>query len=160
MKAKQKWSFVVQASAHVVHELTTSHFTFWIVSLLSSLGTSLRSMKEEVRNLHCACMGAVEAVSQLIHFGVSFCLKARLALYDNQTLVLSLVFNATNSNNTSWFSKSRLIQSPWTEDLQNQKQNFFSLVGDLTARRAFFINKVRKCKARWPTQWLFPVAAC
>ncbi|KAK2559872.1 hypothetical protein P5673_017435 [Acropora cervicornis] len=75
--------------------------------------------------------------------------SARLALYDNQTLVLSLVFNATDSNKTSWFSKNRLIQSPWTEDLQNQQQNFFSLVGDLTARRAFFINKIGNFTGRF-----------
>ncbi|KAK2559870.1 hypothetical protein P5673_017432 [Acropora cervicornis] len=80
--------------------------------------------------------------------------RARLALYDNQTLVLSLVFNATDSNKTSWFSKNRLIQSPWTEDLQNQQQNFFSLVGDLTARRAFFINKVYNNSCSGDNGWL------
>lgn len=80
--------------------------------------------------------------------------EARLALYDNQTLVLSLVFNATDSNKTSWFSKNRLIQSPWTEDLQNQQQNFFSLVGDLTARRAFFINKVYNNSCSGDNGWL------
>ena len=42
-------------------------------NVLSPVVTSLRSMKEEVRNLHCECMGAVQAVSKLIHFGVSFC---------------------------------------------------------------------------------------
>ncbi|XP_044181869.1 uncharacterized protein LOC122962699 [Acropora millepora] len=80
--------------------------------------------------------------------------EARLALYDNRRLVLSLVFNATDSNNTSWFSKNRLIQSPWTEDLQNQQQNFFSLVGDLTARRAFFINKVYNSSCSGDNGWL------
>ncbi|XP_067047317.1 uncharacterized protein [Acropora muricata] len=78
--------------------------------------------------------------------------EARLALYDNQTLVLSLVFNATHSNKTSWFSKNRLIQYPWTEDLQKQEQNFFSLVGDLTARRAFFINKLMPLLERLSNQ--------
>ncbi|XP_067047393.1 uncharacterized protein [Acropora muricata] len=80
--------------------------------------------------------------------------EARLALYDNQTLVLSLVFNATDSNKTSWFTKNRLIQSPWTEDLQNQQQNFFSLLGDLTARRAFFINKVYNNSCSGDNGWL------
>ncbi|XP_068735953.1 uncharacterized protein [Montipora capricornis] len=68
--------------------------------------------------------------------------EARLALYKKESLVLSLVFNATDSNKTNWFSKSRLLQSPWTEDLQSEQQNFFSLVGDLSTKRAFFINKV------------------
>ncbi|XP_067047340.1 uncharacterized protein [Acropora muricata] len=80
--------------------------------------------------------------------------EARLALYDNQTLVLSLVFNATDSNKTSWFSKNRLIQSPWTEDLQTQPQNFFSIIGDLNANRTFFINKVYNNNCSGDYGWL------
>ncbi|XP_015770084.1 PREDICTED: uncharacterized protein LOC107348546 isoform X2 [Acropora digitifera] len=110
--------------------------------------------KSEVINVD----GSVQFIyksRRVIYWGSSIKPKeARLALYDNQTLVLSLVFNATDSNNTSWFSKNRLIQSPWTEDLQNQQQNFFSLLGDLTARRAFFINKVYNNSCSGDNGWL------
>ena len=66
-----------------------------------------------------------------------------MALYQQESEVLSLVFNATGSDNENWFSKNRLIQSPWT-DLESEQQNYFSLIGDLSSERSFYINKVKK----------------
>ena len=66
-----------------------------------------------------------------------------MALYENESEVLSLVFNATDNDNENWFSKHRLLRSPWT-DLHSEQQNFFSLAGDLPTERVFYINKVRK----------------
>ena len=66
-----------------------------------------------------------------------------MALYKQESEVLSLVFNATGSNSQNWFSKNRLIQSPWT-DLESEQQNYFSLIGDLSSERSFYINKVKK----------------
>lgn len=66
-----------------------------------------------------------------------------MALYDQNSELLSIVFDAAGSDKENWFAKNRLIHSPWT-DLENETQNFFSLVGDLTTGRAFYINKVNK----------------
>ena len=68
-----------------------------------------------------------------------------MALYENESEVLSLVFNATDNDNENWFSKNRLLRSPWT-DLHSELQNFFSLAGDLPTERVFYINKVKKKK--------------
>ena len=70
-----------------------------------------------------------------------------MALYENESEVLSLVFNATDNDNENWFSKNRLLRSPWT-DLHSELQNFFSLAGDLPTERVFYINKVKKEKKR------------
>ena len=64
-----------------------------------------------------------------------------MALYDKKSELLSIVFDATGSDRENWFAKNRLIHSPWA-DLENETQNFFSLLGDLTTGRAFYINKV------------------
>ena len=69
-------------------------------------------------------------------------LQVHFALYRNETLVLSLIFNATGSDKLNWFSKTRLIYSPWT-DLENGQTNYFSLMGNLSSNRSFYINKVR-----------------
>ena len=63
-----------------------------------------------------------------------------MALYRNEHELLSIVFNATGSDRENWFSKNRLIQSPWT-DLETEQQNYFSVLGDLASGRGFYINK-------------------
>ncbi|CAH1266452.1 Hypp3377 [Branchiostoma lanceolatum] len=61
--------------------------------------------------------------------------------------IRDLVFNGTGSNKNNWFSKIRLISSPWT-DLKTEQTNFFSIEGDewidTSERylyRRFFINR-------------------
>lgn len=61
-----------------------------------------------------------------------------MALYENQNEVLSIVFNATNSDNENWFSANRVISSPWT-DLTTSFHQFFSIPGDLALKRYFYI---------------------
>lgn len=64
--------------------------------------------------------------------------EVRVALYENQNEVLSIVFNATNSDNENWFSANRVISSPWT-DLTTSFHQFFSIPGDLALKRYFYI---------------------
>lgn len=68
--------------------------------------------------------------------------EALIALYreDGSVLeTLSIVFNATNSDNKNWFSKSRMIHSPWT-DLESEPQNIFSIEGCCSGRD-FYISR-------------------
>ena len=69
-----------------------------------------------------------------------FSLQVRVALYSNQLEVLSMVFNAADSDRNNWFAKSRLIHSPWN-DLSTEPQNNFSIIGDSPSGRSFYINK-------------------
>ena len=61
-----------------------------------------------------------------------------MALYENQNEVLSIVFNATNSDNENWFSANRVISSPWT-DLATSYHQFFSIPGHSDLKRYFYI---------------------
>ncbi|CAH3020667.1 unnamed protein product [Porites evermanni] len=49
--------------------------------------------------------------------------EARVALYKNGNEVLSIVFNATNSDKENWFSADRVTFSPW-EDLTSNLRHF------------------------------------
>lgn len=67
--------------------------------------------------------------------------QALVALYsknESKPEILSLVFNATNSNNVSWFSRDRLTHSPWP-NLFTEALLTFDLRG--CCGRAFYITK-------------------
>ena len=49
-------------------------------------------------------------------------------------------FNAKGSDKLNWFSLSRLSQSSWF-DLRSQPKNYFSIAGEPTHGRRFFINR-------------------
>ncbi|CAH3146003.1 unnamed protein product [Pocillopora meandrina] len=54
--------------------------------------------------------------------------EARVALYKDGSELFSIVFNASNSNNENWFTKKRVISSPWT-DLKSNLPTYFSIPG-------------------------------
>ncbi|XP_066277370.1 uncharacterized protein [Branchiostoma lanceolatum] len=56
--------------------------------------------------------------------------------------VRELIFNGANSDKFSWFSKDRLMTSPWA-DLPTEPNNFFSVDGETNpnSRRTWFINR-------------------
>ncbi|XP_066289731.1 uncharacterized protein [Branchiostoma lanceolatum] len=53
---------------------------------------------------------------------------------------IELIFNGKNTDKFNWFSKSRLLSSPWN-DINSEPQNFFSIEGDTGAQRSFYINR-------------------
>lgn len=69
--------------------------------------------------------------------------QVKVAMYKNSTLVINLIFdNQSNDTNVSWFSKDRLASSSFTDlTLPNQTFNFFSIDGDASVVRRFYINK-------------------
>ncbi|XP_031557693.1 uncharacterized protein LOC116294272, partial [Actinia tenebrosa] len=69
--------------------------------------------------------------------------QVRLSLYKNKTEVVRLVFNAKGSTKTNWFSRDRLLTSPWT-DIHSQPVNHFSITGEIgvVVRRSFYINSL------------------
>ncbi|CAH1246490.1 ADAMTS16 [Branchiostoma lanceolatum] len=52
---------------------------------------------------------------------------------------VELIFDGQNTDKFNWFTKSRLVSSPWN-DLDTEPQNFFSVEGDSSAKRSFYIN--------------------
>ncbi|KAI8499392.1 hypothetical protein Bbelb_231560 [Branchiostoma belcheri] len=53
---------------------------------------------------------------------------------------VELIFNGTNTDKFNWFSKSRLLSSPWN-DISTEPQNFFSIEGNQYSKRSFHINR-------------------
>ena len=52
-----------------------------------------------------------------------------IVLFDESGIELAtFLFNGTGSNNLDWFSKERLLSSPYT-DIKYESQNYFSVEG-------------------------------
>ncbi|XP_060560793.1 uncharacterized protein LOC132720643 [Ruditapes philippinarum] len=65
--------------------------------------------------------------------------QVKFAFYKDNEEAAFVVFNATGSNITSWFSSSNIIQSSWTS-LATDSFNYFSILGHDPGRR-FMINR-------------------
>ncbi|CAH1271092.1 Hypp4558 [Branchiostoma lanceolatum] len=67
--------------------------------------------------------------------------QVKVVLETSEGEDVELVFNGENTDKLSWFSKSRLLSSPWT-DLPGETTNFFSIEGlsHERCRRSFFIS--------------------
>lgn len=70
-------------------------------------------------------------------FGAS---EVRVVFYKGGKPRKKLIFNAQGSDKLSWFSLSRLTQSPWT-DIRTEPKNYFSIIGDAGHSRCVFINR-------------------
>ena len=57
----------------------------------------------------CFCCFAFSFICSLFFFEV------RVVLYKNGSEVLSMSFNAVGTNRLNWFSKAKLLSSPWTD---------------------------------------------
>ncbi|CAH1250446.1 Hypp8858 [Branchiostoma lanceolatum] len=69
--------------------------------------------------------------------------KVSLYTYRQGTEVRDLIFDGRDSDKLNWFSKERLISSPWT-DLKTETTNLFSIPGEVANRdapRSFYINR-------------------
>ena len=65
----------------------------------------------------------------------------RVALFDeNDKEVAFLLFDGTGSDKMNWFSKERLLDSSWVQLRYDSALNFFSIAGDTSNVRRFFIN--------------------
>ncbi|XP_033124405.1 lactadherin-like [Anneissia japonica] len=71
-------------------------------------------------------------------FGIT---KVRLTLFSafNEEL-LSVIFNGVGTTTTSWFSSENIESSPWN-DIKSTTFNYFSVTGDSSFGRRFYINK-------------------
>eukprot|EP00058_Branchiostoma_floridae_P004971 XP_002590459.1 hypothetical protein BRAFLDRAFT_86325 [Branchiostoma floridae] len=72
--------------------------------------------------------------------------KVSLYSYRQGTEVRELIFDGKGSDKMNWFSKERLISSPWT-DLKTETTNIFSIPGEVRnpkaprSFRSFYINR-------------------
>ncbi|XP_072017521.1 uncharacterized protein [Amphiura filiformis] len=67
--------------------------------------------------------------------------KVIVVLLDHTGMELvTLIFNGTGSNSLNWFSKDRLLSSPY-DDIQSESQNVFSVEGHADVGRRWFISR-------------------
>ena len=76
-----------------------------------------------------------------------------MTVYKGETEVFSILFNATDSDKENWYSKNRMIDSPWT-DLNNNNNpppTYFSIFGE-SDRRFYVSGPHNGCE--FDTGWL------
>lgn len=70
--------------------------------------------------------------------------EASVVLYRRGIVVKELKFNATGTNKLNWFARDKLGGNPlpWSDIKVAPHNNFFTIEGDRTVNRRFFINSL------------------
>ena len=61
-------------------------------------------------------------------------------MYEGGAIKKELLFNATGTDKVTWFSEGNMVSSSWT-DIKTEPTNYFSIQGDDSLERSFFINR-------------------
>ena len=67
---------------------------------------------------------------------------------------MELTFNAKGTDNQNWFSDSKLTHSSQWYDIKKESKNYFSVSGDTTKKRHFFINRGYAGNCAGDTGWM------
>ena len=80
--------------------------------------------------------------------------QARVNLYKGGTSKVELKFNAKGTDNQNWFIDSKLSHSSQWSDIKTGSKNYFSISGDTTKKRHFFINRGYAGNCAGDTGWM------
>ncbi|XP_073246806.1 uncharacterized protein [Porites lutea] len=80
--------------------------------------------------------------------------EARVNLYKGGTSKVELKFNAKGTDNQNWFNDSKLSHSSQWYDIKKESKNYFSISGDTTKKRHFFINRGYAGNCAGDTGWM------
>ena len=67
---------------------------------------------------------------------------------------MELTFNVKGTDNQNWFSDSKLTHSSQWSDIKTESKNYFSISGDTTKKRHFFINRGYAGNCAGDTGWM------
>ena len=67
---------------------------------------------------------------------------------------MELKFNAKGTDNQNWFIDSKLSHSSQWSDIKTESKNYFSISGDTTKKRHFFINREYAGNCAGDTGWM------
>ena len=67
--------------------------------------------------------------------------EVKIELIKGGDVVKVFVFDGTGSTNMNWFDKQRLVKSSYSDLSKSSTTNFFSIIGDKTVDRHFYINR-------------------
>ncbi|CAH3132495.1 unnamed protein product [Porites lobata] len=80
--------------------------------------------------------------------------EARVSLYKGGNSTVELKFSAKGTDNQNWFSVSKLTHSSQWSDIKTESKNYFSISGDTTKKRHFFINRGYAGNCAGDTGWM------
>ena len=80
--------------------------------------------------------------------------QARVNLYKGGSSKVELKFNAKGTDNQNWFNDSKLSHSSQWYDIKKESKNYFSISGDTTKKRHFFINRGYAGNCAGDTGWM------
>ena len=80
--------------------------------------------------------------------------QARVNLYKGGKSKVELTFNAKGTDNQNWFIDSKLSHSSQWYDIKTESKNYFSISGDTTKKRHFFINRGYAGNCAGDTGWM------
>ncbi|KAJ8302983.1 hypothetical protein KUTeg_019379 [Tegillarca granosa] len=70
----------------------------------------------------------------------SLCIdRVKVAIYNKGVEKANIIFDATNTDKNGWFDPSRIISSTYS-DIKNAPKQFFSMLGDVSSGREFYMN--------------------
>ncbi|XP_035678932.1 uncharacterized protein LOC118417473 [Branchiostoma floridae] len=88
---------------------------------------------------------------QVVEKWASLNIKRVKIVLESSSGDVELIFDGQNTDKFNWFSKSRLLSSPWN-DISTESQNVFSMEGATGPQRSFYINRhYQNCR---DTGWL------
>ena len=67
---------------------------------------------------------------------------------------MELKFNSKGTDNQNWFIDSKLNHSSQWYDIKTESKNYFSISGDTTKKRHFFINREYAGNCTGDTGWM------
>ena len=80
--------------------------------------------------------------------------QARVNLYIGGKSKVELKFNSKGTDNQNWFIDSKLNHSSQWYDIKTESKNYFSISGDTTKKRHFFINRAYAGNCAGDTGWM------
>ena len=67
---------------------------------------------------------------------------------------MELKFNSKGTDNQNWLSDSKLTHSSQWSDIKKESKNYFSISGDTTKKRHFFVNRAYAGNCAGDTGWM------
>ncbi|XP_071127409.1 uncharacterized protein [Mytilus edulis] len=100
------------------------------------------SKGREFVNINESCTSGHLRSSIIDNWNGSSIDQVKVELFTNGKLDLGIYFDGNLSTSSNWFSKERILSSTFNDLTQSSTVNFFSLNGDQTVDRHFYISNI------------------
>ncbi|XP_071179140.1 uncharacterized protein [Mytilus edulis] len=108
-------------------------------SVLDAWGNS--SMGGDISNIKDSCTNRHLRSTLIDNWNGSLIDEVKVELFRNEQLAVEMFFDGRGSTSSNWFTRKRLRSNSFNDLTQMSTFNFFSMNGDQTVDRHFFINR-------------------